>query len=113
MTESTLSPKALVGIVLVGAALIGLFVASVLNVRSARGRRERRYLMIVTPLIWAIALSLLALMYTLPSPWRYIVLAAYLLGLPIFVYQTSLRRQIIRESESRSGMAVDSTSTGA
>jgi len=113
MTEATLNPRALVGIVLIGAALLGLFVASILNVRSARGKLERRYLMIVTPLLWVIALSLLALMYALPSPWRYLVLATYLLGLPIFVYHTSLRRQMIRESESRSGKADDSTSSRA
>lgn len=113
MTEATLSPRALVGFVLVGTALLGLFVASLLNVRSARGKNERRYLTIVTPLLWIIALSLLALMYALPSPWRYVVLATYLVGLPVFVYRTSLRRQLIRESESRSTKARDSTSAGA
>ena len=101
MTLQTLSPRFLFGLIVFLAAFVGISVVCVLNVISARSASERRYLIWTAVAMWVLLGVLLGVMYAVEGPWRFVVLGSYLVLLPIFVYRTSLRRQVIREYEKR------------
>ncbi len=100
-----LSFKALMGLALVGAALLGGGWASYANLRGARGPRERRFVARVCAIGWLIVLSMLALIYLLPPPYRYLVALAYFAGTPILVYRWSSRHQLLRILDEREANA--------
>ena len=99
-TTLTLSTRFIVGLVMSGFALGGILIASLLNLRTARGPLERRYLYTMTPIMWVLLISFIFLLYLTTYPWRYVVLLAYLFLLPLFVYRISWRRQLIRKLEA-------------
>jgi Ca2+/Na+ antiporter len=101
MTSQSLSPRIIAGAVLFLVAFVGISIACVLNIRHARWASEKRYLFWSTTGLWVMLFASLGLMYYLESPWRYMVLGAYFVLLPVFVYRVSLRRQVIREYEER------------
>ena len=103
MTELTINPVFLAGVIISAIAVLGLAVASVLNVRGARGPKERRFLAWCTIGLWILLGILIFLMALLGPPWRYVVLGAYFLMIPYVVYRVSMRRQLIREWESGVG----------
>jgi hypothetical protein len=104
MTTTSLNVQVVVGAVLTLATALSVFIASVLNIRTARGPRERRFLILVTPLLWAVVVSFVALLYWLEAwPSRITILISYFVIAPVFMYRCSRRRLLIRELESRNG----------
>lgn len=99
MSGQSISVEAIVGFALLLFGLGGAAVSILLNVAGAHGRRERAYVGRCSLYIALVFFSLLALMYHLASPWRYLVLLLYLSAMPVMIYRTSIRRQIIREEE--------------
>lgn len=93
--------RALFGFVLLTLALLGGGWASWVNIRQARGPRERRFVLRICVLSWILVLSMLGLMYVLPSPYRYAAMLFYFVGLPLMIYQWSKTHQLIRMLESR------------
>lgn len=89
------------GLILLGIALIGGGLASWSNIRQARGPRERAFVIRVCLLSWALILSMLGLMYLLPSPYRYVAMLAYFVGLPLLIYRWARTHQLIRLLEER------------
>lgn len=65
------------------------------NVRSAKGPRERAFCRFHSLAAWGVICLFLALMYWLPTPWRYVVLLPYFIHLPIAVYRASMKRQLL------------------
>ncbi len=96
-----LSLAAIVGITLLGAAFVGGGYASYVNVRNARGPRERRFVVRVCALGWLIVLSMLALVYALPAPHRYVVALGYFIVTPIIIYRWALTHQMLRVLDAR------------
>ena len=96
-----LSFKAMLGLLLVGVALAGGGWASYVNLRDARGPRERRFVAQVCTIGWLIVLSMLALIYFLHAPYRYLVAIAYFIGTPILVYRWSITHQLLRVLDER------------
>ena len=79
---------------------VGL-VASVHNVRNCKGPKEKAYVLRVCVAFWLLILSLLALVYYLPAPYRFVAAACYFVACPVFVYKTSKTHQLIRIVEER------------
>jgi peptidoglycan/LPS O-acetylase OafA/YrhL len=96
-----LSFKFIFGLLLVAIALGVGIIASVHNVRNARGPKERAFVLRACVVIWIVVLSMLACMYFLPSPYRYIALFVYLVISPILIYRWSTTHQLIRLLEQR------------
>jgi hypothetical protein len=114
MTTTSLNVQVAVGAVLTLATVLSVLIASVLNIRTARGPKERRYLLVITPLLWAVVVSFVALLYWLEA-WqsRITILISYFVIVPVFMYRCSRRRLLIRELESRNGgFADDAVSSG-
>lgn len=93
--------RALFGFTLLAVALIGGGLASWSNVRQARGPRERAFVVRICILSWMLILSMLGLMYALPSPYRYGAMLFYFVGLPLLIYRWSKTHQLIRLMEAR------------
>lgn len=96
-----LSFKAMLGLLLVGIALVGGGWASFVNLRDARGPRERRFVAQVCVIGWLIVLSMLALIYILDAPYRYLVALAYCIGTPMLIYRWSTTHQLLRVLDER------------
>lgn len=96
-----LSARAIVGLTLILAAVIGGAYASYVNIRNARGPRERRFVMRACAVGWLMVFSMLALIYWLPAPARYFVAAAYFIAAPLLIYRWALTHQMIRLLEQR------------
>jgi hypothetical protein len=96
-----LSLQAIFGITLVAIALIGGGVATYANVRHARGPRERTFVWRVCVAGWALIISMLALMYLLPAPYRYLTIFVYFVICPWLIYRWSNTHQLIRILEQR------------
>ncbi len=96
---SSISFQALVGFGLAGAALILGLTATLLNIRTARGPGERRYLIWTCIGNWMLLTVTISLIFLLQPPWRYMPAVAFLI-FPFLIYRISIRRQLIREAES-------------
>jgi len=96
-----LSLQAITGITLVAIALIGGGVATYANVRNARGPRERAFVWRVCVAGWSLIVSMLALMYLLPAPYRYLTVFVYFVICPWLIYRWSNTHQLIRILEKR------------
>lgn len=96
-----LSLQVIFGLLLVCVALVGGGVATIANVRNARGPRERTFVWKVCFAGWGLILSMLALMYLLHPPWRYITVFAYFVVCPWLIYRWSHTHQLIRILEQR------------
>ena len=90
------------GIALLVAIAVGTM-ASYHSYRGARGPRERAYVLRVSLYFWGLILSMLGLVYYLPSPYRFAPAAAYFIGLPLLVYRWAKNHQLIRVMEAREG----------
>lgn len=96
-----LSIRAIIGITLLGVALIGGGYASYVNLRNARGPRERRFVARACVLGWAIVLSMLALVYWFPAPYRYVIALGYFIATPMLIYRWALTHQMLRVLDAR------------
>lgn len=96
-----LSIQAISGIFLVAVAVIGGGFATLANIRGARGPRERLFVIRICVAAWLLIASMLALMYFLPSPWRYAAMFFYFFGLPWLIYRWSKQHQLIRMLDER------------
>jgi len=93
----------IMGLVLLGVALVGGGLASWSNIRQTRGPRERSFVIRVCLLSWLLILSMLGLMYLLPAPYRYVAMLVYFVGLPILIYRWAKTHQLIRQLDAREG----------
>lgn len=96
-----LSASAIVGLTLVSVALVGGGIATYANIRNARGPRERAFVIRICVAGWTLILSMLALMYWLHPPYRYITVFVYFFVTPWLIYRWSNTHQLIRILEQR------------
>ncbi len=98
---TTINYKFLFGLLLVVAcAGIGLY-ASWSNVRNAKGPKEKAYVRRNCIIVFVSVAISLALMYVLPSPYRFLVLIPYLVFVPMYIHRSVTRRQLIRVLDER------------
>ena len=98
---TTINYEFLFGLLLVVmCGVVGIY-ASWSNVRSAKGPKEKAFVRRSCVITFLAITTLLALMYYLPSPYRYLVLIPYLALVPAFIYRSVTRRQMIRILEDR------------
>ena len=100
-----LSIKAIIGFSVMGVAIAIGIVASVLSVSSARGPKERQFVIRACLGWWTIILSMLVLLYYVPSPYRFYIFAGYLVLYPVLIYRWSTKHQLIRMIEQKGGRA--------
>ena len=105
MTELSINPVFIAGVLISAIALLGLAVASVLNVCASQGPKERRFTAGSTIALWILLGIFIVLMVMVDPPWRYVVLLVYFLVIPYLVYRAATRRQLIREWEHGVGAA--------
>ena len=96
-----LSARAIIGLLVMGTAILGGVVATYYNVRNVSGPKERAFVIQVCTVSWLIVLSLLLFAYFLPSPHRFIVAGLYLVVCPMMVYRWTNKHQLIRMIEER------------
>jgi hypothetical protein len=100
MYES-LTPVAWLGFGLLGIALLVGIVLTILNVRDAKGPKERRFVRRACAGIWALVALFIAAEFYLGPPHRYIAGAVFIVLVPLAVYRWAMQHQMIREIESR------------
>jgi hypothetical protein len=93
--------QALFGLSLLAIALLGGAAASWSNIRHSRGPKERAFVIRMCAVAWSLILSMLALMYLLPAPYRYAAMLFYFIGLPWLIYSWSKKHQLIRMLDAR------------
>lgn len=96
-----LSARAITGLILMGVALLGGAVATYYNVHNAVGPKERVFTTRVCTISWIVAVSMLLTVYFLPSPYRFVAAALYLIICPPLVYKWTNTHQLIRIIELR------------
>lgn len=96
-----LSFTAFIGFLLVAVALGGGAYASYMNIKNARGPRERRFVARACAVGWTLVLSMLLMVYFLPSPYRYAVVVLYFLIMPPLIYRWALTHQMLRLIDER------------
>lgn len=89
----------ILGWALVTAAAIVALVVTIQNLRSARGPAERRFVLGTCLAFWIVSFGCLGLAAVLHAPWRYAIVAAYVVGVTPAVYWASTRRQLLRRAE--------------
>lgn len=99
--ETSLDPVFLVATALVGLLLVAGFIGTYLNVASAKGPREHRYVRRACLGLWAIIALLLGVLYWVPEPGKFIVAGACILVFPIYVYRMSTMRQLIKKVDQQ------------
>ena len=98
---TTINYEFLFGLLLVViCGVVGIY-ASWSNVRSAKGPKEKAFVRRSCVITFLAITTLLALMYFLPSPYRFLVLIPYLGLVPVFIYRSVTRRQLIRVLDER------------
>jgi len=102
-----LTIRAIFGLSLLAIALVGGGWASWANIRAAQGPKERGFVIRICLLSWLLILSMLGLMYILPSPLRYAAMLFYFVGLPALIYRWSRTHQLIRRLEARTEKGSD------
>lgn len=101
MTTTTLNPRFVFGAALIGVAVAAIVTAGIRNIQTSEGPKERRFILLMTPVLWALLAGFMGCVYWLDAPWRYVAGGVYFAVVPTFLYQCTLRRQLIRELESR------------
>lgn len=80
------------------AVAFGLF-ATIQNIRTARGIRERRFVLLNCVAMWVVTVLVFSGVLYLRTPWRYLILVLYFVVVPPAVYFSSFRRQLIQRAE--------------
>ncbi|MBN1270191.1 MAG: hypothetical protein JXB04_11430 [Kiritimatiellae bacterium] len=99
----TISIEIWLGVFVFVIALAGGALGTITNIRNAKGPKERAFVIRSCAIIWGLVIFLLAAVTCLPSPYRYIVLVAFLFVFPVFIYRMATLHQLIRVLEHRNG----------
>ncbi len=90
-----------IGGVLGGAiGLAGGVIGTYCSIRNTNGPRERRFMVRAAVVTWVGVLLFLALLFSLPSPWRLFLWIPYGILLPVGILLGNRRQQQIRREEA-------------
>jgi len=99
-----MSPDQIGGLIggLVGGmiGLAGGAVGTYCSIRNAQGPRERQFMVHSSIVVWVAVLLFLALLFTLPSPWRHLLWIPYGILLPTGIIMGNRKILAIRREEA-------------
>jgi len=86
---------------IVGAAIgfAGGLVGTYFSIRNTESPRERAFVIRAAIWLWAAVGTFLALLFLLPSPWRYLMWVPYGLFFPLAIIYWNKRQTNIRKEE--------------
>lgn len=79
--------------------LAGGIIGTYCGIRNTNGPRERRFMVRAAVVTWVGVLLFLALLFWLPSPWRFLLWVPYGILLPVGIILGNRRQQQIRREE--------------
>jgi hypothetical protein len=88
--------------------VIGL-AATVKNVQSTRGPKERGFVVRSNLTAWVVVACFFVAWYFAPHPYSYVLLVVYFAGFPFVVYRFCNRRLLIRRLEEIQSTASENT----
>jgi len=80
--------------------LAGGIIGTYCGIRNTNGPRERRFMVRAAVVTWVGVLLFLALLFLLPSPWRFLLWVPYGILLPVGILLGNRRQQQIRREEA-------------
>ncbi len=94
---------------LVGSVIgvMGGLVGTFLSIRNTSGPREKAFTVKASIICWIAIIVFLALLFLLPTPWRFFLWIPYGILLPLGIVIWNRTQQGIREEESRNNRAED------
>ncbi len=99
--EEALSVRAWVGITLILAVLAAGMAVGYLNVKRARGPKERRFVRRACLATWGLVLLFLFCLFGLPSPYRYLSAAGFFVLLPLLMFRWATQHQLVRRIDAQ------------
>ena len=99
------SPKFLLALALLTVAIGGGVAIAVMNVRAARGPRERAFLKRACGGTGSLMVLFIVLLFWLEPPYRYAALVVFLILIPAAIYRWATQHQLIRRIEEREAAA--------
>ncbi len=81
--------------------LIGGLIGTYATIHNTRGPRERAFTIRASIIGWIVGLVFLALLFLLPTPWRFLVWVPFGILLSLGINRWNRTQQRIREEESR------------
>ena len=96
-------------LVLGGLILVIGFAATVTNVQSTRGPKERAFVMRSNLAAWIVITLFFTAWYFAPHPYSYILLLVYFAVFPFVVYRFCSTRLLIRRLEEMHAAATEKT----
>ncbi|MDY0358098.1 MAG: hypothetical protein RBR19_19615 [Sedimentisphaerales bacterium] len=88
------------GVLGVVLGLAGGAIGTYYSIRNTNGPRERRFMVRAVGVTWVGGLLFLALLFLLPSPWRFQLWIPYGILLPVGILLGNRRQQQIRREEA-------------
>ncbi len=85
------------------AGLAGGVLGTWASIRNTNGPRERAFVVKASAIMWLAGIIFLALMFTLPMPWRYLLWIPYGILLPLGIITWNRAQQRIRIEEAGAG----------
>ena len=93
--------KFIVTVVIVALGILLALVGTMRNVTQTKGPKERRFVTRACVGTWSLFASMLILVVFFKPPYRYVIMAIYLIIFPLFIYRWSTMHQLIRYIEEK------------
>ena len=100
--------KFIVTVVVVALGLLLALVGTMRNVTTTKGPKERRFVTRACVGTWALFVSMLILVMFFEPPYRYVIVAIYLVIFPLTIYRWSTMHQLIRHIEEKDAKSGES-----
>ena len=85
--------------------LAGGAVGTYASIKNTGGPRERLFMVRVAVVAWVGITLFLALLFVLPSPYRWLIWIPYGVALPLAIVSLNRKQQAIRSDEERSRLS--------
>ncbi len=83
-------------VVLVAIGVLIVVLNAIFTIIKSKGPREKAFSIRASCWVWLLFLSMILLVPITPSPYRYCIVLIYLIVLPLFIYRTATKLQLIR-----------------
>ena len=86
------------GVIGVAGGAVGTYA----SIKNTSGPRERQFMVRAAVAVWVGITLFLALLFVLPSPYRWLIWIPYGVALPLAIVSLNRKQQAIRSDEERS-----------
>jgi len=80
--------------------LAGGVVGTCCSIRNTKSRRERRFVVRASAMLWGAGLAFVAALLLLPNPWRWLAWIPWSVALPVAIVTWNRAQQRIRRAEN-------------